>query len=242
MAEEIDWIALQSLKMAQEAEDDAAERHYSKKEARLCDTFAFFLSKYKEVKYKEGDYAGAEALFRQTLKIFEKQFGPEGLPVASLLRAHARLLWEDNPAFPAPRAAPRKGDLVAAEKLFWRVLAIERKHRGPDHAYVAEALDYLALVLEEQGEYAAAELLYRRKLAIKEKRWGPESQDVGCLKEDVARMLEAQGEYAAAEPLYRRALAIAEKIFGPVREDPRAFNLKNTVNRLQEAVSRLGGG
>ena len=81
--------------------------------------------------------------------------------------------------------------------------------------YVAEALDYLALVLEEQGEYAAAELLYRRKLAIKEKRWGPESQDVGCLKEDVARMLEAQGEYAAAEPLYRRALEIHEKLFGP---------------------------
>ena len=55
-------------------------------------------------------------------------------------------------------------------------------------------------------------------------------------------MLEAQGEYAAAEPLYRRALAIAEKIFGPFREDPRAFNLKDTVSRLTEAVSRLGGG
>ena len=241
MAEEIDWIALQSLKMAQEAEDDAAERHYSKKERWRVGP-AFFLSKYREVKYKEGDYAGAEALFRQTLKIYEKQFGPEGLPVASLLRNHARLLWESNPLFPAPRAAPRKGDLVAAEKLFWRVLAIERKHKGPDHGYVVEALDYLALVLEEQGEYAAAELLYRRKLAIKKKRWGPESQDVGCLTEDVARMLEAQGEYAAAEPLYRRALAIAEKIFGPFREDPRVFNLKDTVNRLKEAVSRLGGG
>ena len=54
MAEEIDWIALQSLKMAQEAEDDAAERRYSEEEELLCKGLARCLRDLSKAKREEG--------------------------------------------------------------------------------------------------------------------------------------------------------------------------------------------
>jgi len=55
-----------------------------------------------------------------------------------------------------------------------RVLAIVEKTFGPDHPYVAQSLNYLALLYDELGDYAKAEPLYKRSLAISEKTLGPE--------------------------------------------------------------------
>jgi tetratricopeptide (TPR) repeat protein len=199
MTEEIDWIALESLAMAQEARDDSAEERYRVEGECLCKELARWLRDGAEEKRLEGDYAGAEALCRQALEIVEKQFGPDGMWVARVLGDLARLLWDG------------KGDLVAAEKLFRRALAILEKQGGPDHPNVAFGLICVALVLKDQGEYAAAEPLYRRALSIKEKELGLDHPAVAYPLFRLAEVLARQAEYAAAEPLYRRALAIAEK-------------------------------
>ena len=102
--------------------------------------------------------------------------------VARVLRDLALLLLGSN------------GDLVAAAKLLRRVLAIDEKHHGPDHPYVASGLICLARVLGMLAEYAAAEPLYRRALAIIEKELGPEHPEVAdalCNLADVLKKRHA---------------------------------------------------
>jgi len=67
-----------------------------------------------------------------------------------------------------------KGDLVRAEALFKRALAIDERALGPEHADVAVSLNNLAVLYQNEGRYADAEPIYKRTLAILEKTLGPD--------------------------------------------------------------------
>ena len=228
MAEEIDWIALESLKMALEAEHDYFARRYSEQEERLCCKFDDGLGRFAEAKRRgnflgEGDYATAASLHRLRLAILENHpHGSDHPRVASALVDLASVLEE--------QAEFREGDYAAAVPLYRRALAIEEKHQGPDSSCVAFVLKKQAMLLGKLAEYAAAEPLYRRVIAIEEKLLGWDHETVAWNLMCLADMLWKQAEYAAAEPLYRRVLAIDEK-------NPSAL-----TRLLEEQITaRLGG-
>ena len=71
----------------------------------------------------------------------------------------------------------RAGRYAEAVPLAQQVLAIRENALGPDHPYVAKALNNLAGLYDNQGKYDEAEPLYKRALAIREKALGPDHPD-----------------------------------------------------------------
>jgi tetratricopeptide (TPR) repeat protein len=71
-----------------------------------------------------------------------------------------------------------QGRYSEAIPLAQRALAIYEKSLGPDHPFVASALNHLAAAYKGQGRYADAEPLQKRSLAIYEKSRGPDDLNV----------------------------------------------------------------
>ena len=157
--------------------------------------------------FENGQYAQAEVLATQALRIAEKEAGPDHPAVARSLNDLA-VIYE------------RQGK-YQAEPLDKRSLNIREKALGPDHPDVATSLISLAHLHKVQGKYAEAEPLYKRSLAIYEKALGPDHQEVATSLNNLAVLIQNQGKYAEAEPLYKRSLAINEKTSGPDHPDAR---------------------
>ena len=70
------------------------------------------------------------------------------------------------------------GDLAKAEPLYREALAIRTKLYGNEHLEVAESLDNLALVLEDQNKLAEAEAMMREALRIERALLGSDHPQV----------------------------------------------------------------
>jgi tetratricopeptide (TPR) repeat protein len=84
------------------------------------------------------------------------------------------------------------------------------------HSLVAQSLNALALIYQDQGAYAKAEPLLIRALDIREKALGPIHPDIAEILNNLAGLYQGQGAYAKAEPLYVRALDVWQKALGPM--------------------------
>jgi tetratricopeptide (TPR) repeat protein len=106
-----------------------------------------------------GDYARAEPLYLQSLKIKE-QLGGSPIGVAETL-ADLSLLYQ------------KKGDYARAELRYQQSLEIRERILSPNDPVVATTLNLLATVYFAKGDYARAEPLYQRSLKITEHARGP---------------------------------------------------------------------
>jgi tetratricopeptide (TPR) repeat protein len=167
--------------------------------------------------YSVADYGRAEEYYQQSLKLSEKQLGPEHPNVAVSLNNLAALYLT-------------KGRYSEAEVLHKRALAISEKQLGPEHPQVAGILNNLAWLYVHQDRYSEAGLLFRRSLNILEKRLGREHPDVAASLKNLALFYSEQGKYAEAEPLVKRALTISEKQLGP--EHPQVAHVLNEMAGL----------
>jgi CHAT domain-containing protein/Tfp pilus assembly protein PilF len=84
------------------------------------------------------------------------------------------------------------------------------------HPDVAQSLNSLAGLYQDQGAYPKAEPLYVRALDIREKALGLMHPLVAGSLNNLALLYQDQGAYPKAEPLYVRALDIHEKALGPM--------------------------
>ncbi len=82
------------------------------------------------------------------------------------------------------------------------------KALGANHPDVAQSLNNLAALHENQGRYAEAEPLYKRALAIQEETLGPDHPHVAILLSNLAVLYRNQGRYAEAIKAIRRASTI----------------------------------
>ena len=169
-------------------------------------------------------YAAAEPLHRQALKIDEQSFGPDHPKVAIRLNNLAQVLQDTN-------------RLVEAEPLMARVVTIFEKSLGENHPNVATALNNLAQLLKATNRLAEAEPLMQRALRIDEQSFGPDHPDVAIRLNNLAQLLKATNRLTEAEPLMRRALAIDEQSFGP--DHPKVATDLNNLARLLQATNRL---
>ena len=182
---------------------------FGRHDPRLATSLANLAQLYRA----RGDYADAEQLYKRSLAVDEKAFGPDHEETANSLNELAQTY-----------RAQRK--FAFAEPLYERALAIREKAAGPDHPQVALTLESLAQVYHAQGRFADAEPLSRRAVAILEKSLGPEHPNVATSLNNLAGMHDDEGNFDEAENLYKRSLSIYTEALGP--EHPHvAISLEN---------------
>jgi tetratricopeptide (TPR) repeat protein len=149
-----------------------------------------------------GEYAKAEPLYQEALRICQKVLGPEH-PGTALSLYNLGSLYQSM------------GGYTKAEPLYQEALRIRQKALGPEHPDTATSLDNLGSLYQRMGEYAKAEPLYQEALRIRQKVLGPEHPHTTLSLNNLAALYQAMGEYPKAEPLYQEALRIRQKVLGP---------------------------
>ena len=149
-----------------------------------------------------GEYAKAEPLYQEALRICRKVLGPEH-PGTALSLYNLGSLYQSM------------GQYAKAEPLYQEALRIRQKVLGPEHPDTATSLDSLGLLYHSMGDYVKAEPLYREALRIRQKVLGPEHPYTTLSLNNLAALYRAMGEYPKAEPLYQEALRIRQKVLGP---------------------------
>ena len=138
------------------------------------------------------------------------------------------------------------------EPLFKRSLAIRERALGPNHPEVANSLNNLASLFNDQGNTPETEPLYRRSLVIREKALGPEHPNVATslnnlasLHQDLGQLDKALAESRRATGIYRNRIIKAVSSADSASEASRnqnGFDLHIallTTNPLDEPTPRL---
>ncbi|MHC4970109.1 MAG: serine/threonine-protein kinase [Planctomycetota bacterium] len=191
-----------------------------------------------------GQFAEAEALYRDCLDIRRDIFGPEHEAVARSLN-HLAASLNSQAKHEAAESYYRRSldmrlrlfgdrhELVArsknnlatclmdqqryedAEKLFREAVAIVRSLHGREHVDVAGGLTNLAWCLSSMGRTSEAEQLYRDALIIKREALGDDHASVAITLSQLARLLSTTGHLEEAERLCREALEIRRQRLEP---------------------------
>jgi len=175
------------------------------------------LDSLAELYRDDGHFEAAEPLLRQVLAIREKALGEENeLAAASLANLGECLYWEDKN--------------TEAESLLRRATASYRKINSP---LLAEADNYLALVLERTGGYSEAIELLREALDIAQRKYAPSAVLYPTTLHNLGSALIDAGDLIESEAITRQAGEIRLKILGRDHPD-RLYSLNNLVYILVE--------
>jgi len=151
------------------------------------------------------EYAKAEAMCREALRLRRLRFGSQHYGVARALHNLATVLYHQN-------------DLAGSETQLREALALERKLLGNEDLLVAGSINNLAMVVASRGDLAEAELLFRESLAIRKKLLGSHHQDVANSLDNLAVTLARRGDLINAESSLREVLEMKRTLLG--REHP----------------------
>ncbi len=183
------------------------------------------LSNLGQLKYKQKDFAQAEALFHRALAIRERVLGPEHFGLVQNINNLAALHYARN-------------EFDQAEPLFQRALGISQQHLGEAHPDVAVTLNNLARLYFRRNEYASAGPLLRaaaldqgagaRRRATRRSRRSLTS---------LAKVRLHQQDYDGGEAFARRALEIREKLKLP--NDLAVATALETLAEINGARGRL---
>ena len=143
----------------------------------------------------EGDYIGAEKLYRRALERRELCLGVIHARTATTVFNLANLL-------------DAMGDLKQAERLQQRAAHDWSASVGPMHPYVGLALDAQAQTVTSQGDLARAELLFKRALAIRRKGLGRNHPDIAATLVRLASLTDTLGRSQQALLYLSEAAAI----------------------------------
>ncbi|MGH7180010.1 MAG: tetratricopeptide repeat protein, partial [Tepidisphaeraceae bacterium] len=125
------------------------------------------------------------------------------------------------------------GHYSQSEPQLLTALELRRRTLGPDHLELAESLNDLGTLLQEQGKLGEAEPLYREALAMRRRLLGDTNSVVAESLNNLAGLLYAKQEFAAAEPLFREALTMNQKLLGDEHREV-ATNLNNLAVVLHQ--------
>jgi tetratricopeptide (TPR) repeat protein len=123
-----------------------------------------------------------------------------------------------------------------AEPLFLLVLQINEQKLERTHPDVANSLNNLAVLYEDQGKYEQAEPLYQQALQVRKKIWGPVHPDVADSLNNLAKLYDGQGKRERAEPLFQQALQIYERTLEPTH--PKMAMILNNLGVLYVAQGK----
>jgi tetratricopeptide (TPR) repeat protein len=167
---------------------------------------ADYLNRYGLAAHEAGDYATAEAVYGDVLRLRAQHLRYDDLQIGTSLNNLAGLYHN-------------QGRYAEAEPAYELALRIIEAALGPDDPQVGATLHNLAALYRAQGRYDRAEPLHQRALTIRESALGPDDPLVGQSLNSLAVLYHTQERYDRAEPLYQRALAISEASLGADHPD-----------------------
>lgn len=178
------------------------------------------------VRYEQGQYDDAIALFQQVLATHR-------LRDTTSVAVAGDLIHMANAHFYA-------GRYDSAAVLNDKAMALYRQRLGSAHPLVADALINLGAIDAQRGNYAEAEQRYRQALGIIEPWYGPDHHATASALTMHGRVLVQLERIDSGRVILERALAIQERVHGPVHPSvASALNELATVamgeNRLDDA-------
>jgi len=156
--------------------------------------------KLGEVYYKLGDYAEAETLLAEAIKIWRRESAGENANLAAAVNDLAMVYYA-------------RGEYARAETLLRECIALRRQFGREED--LLKPMNNLAAILLARGEVAEAEEIYRESLTRRRAALGPRHKNVATSLRSLASVLLIEGKPEQAEPLLREALSIREEVFGP---------------------------
>ncbi len=160
---------------------------------------AHTLSNLGELGAARGDFAGAQAMHEEALKLRKSLREDGGDPdVAESLNNLAAIYR-------------RTGRLEDAAAHFEQALEIDGRVKGPDHPDVASICNNLGLLYRTMDDYAKAEAYYQRAREIRAKSL-PNHPKLANTLFNLAEVLGLQGRGEQAVPLHEEALRIRAAI------------------------------
>ena len=221
LSDELNDLAdLQTL----QADYAAAERAYREAIARAGPrpkdhasgiTLANSLYGLGNVLQGEGHYPEAERSFRDALALQRKLYGEKHGEIARTLGHLALTLDYD-------------GDLKAALPLMESAVSMQRELRGDrPHPDLADAINDLGSLLEENGNYDESERMYRESIELKHRLYGAKHPRIALGLNNLASALQDKGDLAASEAAYRQALEMQRELLGNLHPD-----VANTLNNI----------
>lgn len=154
-----------------------------------------------EIARRLGEYARADSIFRESLRLAEEHRVPDDPETAKSILGLARV--QDV-----------LGNLDEAGALLDRCLRIVETQRGVGHPDLADVLEGLADHQSLEGDYVAAEISLRRALDIRTAAGGGNA-DIALTMADLGATLKILGRESESIELFRRAVEIAEEVAGP---------------------------
>ena len=154
-----------------------------------------------ELRMKQSDFAGAEALLREALATERRLPRRDDLETARVLN----LLGE---------ALAWKGSVREAEALHREALSLGRRAESPQGIVVAESLLGLARRAQERGDYPRAERFHREGFSTLSRAFGEGDPRLVNEQKSLGAVLIDEGKMKEAEALFRAALAAQRKVLG----------------------------
>ncbi len=194
-------------------------RFDSSESALLLNNLGFYLKERAQL-------GEAERLYRRSLEIAEKLYGPEHPSVAARANNIGTVLLA-------------KRDLEGALRYTQRALVIGEKVYGPEHSEVAAYANNIGQILQAKGDLEGALRYSRQALEIDEKVHGPEHPNVATFASNIGQILQAKGDLEDALRYTQQGLEIGEKVYGT--EHPNVATFANNMGQILQAKGDLEG-
>ena len=163
----------------------------------------------------EGRYADAERSFREALALQRKLYGEKHGDIGRTLMGLALTLDDED-------------ELKAALPLMRNAVAMQRELYGSEpHPDLAEAVNDLGQLLEENGDYDESERMYSESIVLRRRLYGDKHPKIAQGLNNLASAMQDKGELAASEATYRQALAMERELLGSVHPE-----VANTLNNI----------
>ncbi len=155
----------------------------------------------------EGRYAEARASLSAALSQQKKLYGDINEDSAATLKELADAVDQD-------------GDLKSAIPLMQRAVALQRKLRGATpHPALAEAINDLASMLEDNNQYDQAAALFNEALAMMRRLYGSKHPYIATALTNLALLSMKKGDLARSESTYREVLTMQRELLGDNHPD-----------------------
>ncbi len=186
--------------------------------AGACDRYAAYLQ-YSTMKFK-----AARAQYERALSIREALFGKDH---PRTLETLPDLAW----------SAYYSGDKDFAKSIVHHAVNRIQKQTIPNRLDMADALNSLALFLDETGDHDKALVLLQKTVDIRKTVLGPLHPEVAHTLVDLARVNLNQNHPKQALVIYEKALAILETAYGPEHPELESVVLE-MIGILEEKGNR----